>query len=113
MYTSEEEFLKAYDPKKRHSDKFKLLKLCYSMLYYITSLYPLIYEIDDQNNVIKEKASYQISESIVEMKKIFRKLSKTINIKVNVDLEKIIFEDDKNELDLFNSVFLKIINYCL
>lgn len=87
----------------------KCKKLVYSMLFYINKIYPIIFDIDNNNEVAKLKPEFLVLKVIDELDNQFSKIAKLCNFKYeNIDIEKI-DTNDQNTLNKLKKFAFSII----
>ena len=89
----------------------KFLKLYYSLMYYIANLFPIIYEINDNNQIKGHSKLFSEFRIIEYIQNELNYLIKITNFKKSIDVDSILFNDSLDSktslIEFINYIFLK------
>lgn len=92
------------------SEKEKSIKrIAYSTLFYVTKLYPIIYDINDKTNELIEKKQYQSLSYLDAMQSSVNRIIRKLKFKKTISMEKIVYDEDKDELSSLNQLFINVL----
>lgn len=89
----------------------KIKKLFYSLMYYITNLFPIIYKINDDGTIEGFSDQFSDYKAIDYLQSEINKLTKYFKYKKQIDVEDLIYEHDSDSanalVEFINNIFAK------
>ena len=91
-------------------DKERSIKrIAYSTLFYVTKLYPIIYDFDAKTKQLVEKKQYQSLNYLDVVQNSVNKVIRKLKFEKKINMEKIVYDGDTNELSSLNQLFIKVL----